>query len=200
MYTSEHVLAKYPILPAQVCDSIVKSFIGQSSLASIGKNFGVQFVMRSKVWFSFTQDKAHTEEPAPYKVANALKKTKTDATPPAVTSWVVESLVGLIYQEMGAKEAREFISKHVLSRAVDTEAHYNNYLKMRAPKLILSKLLRVQGKPAAVARLLKESGRTSSTPVFIVGIYSGTEKIGESYGSSLKMAEVKVFFNLIVGC
>jgi large subunit ribosomal protein L44 len=153
--------------------------------------------------FYLIQDKAQKEEPAIYKVADALKsiqKTKTDTTPPAVTSWIVESLVGLIYQEMGAKEAREFISKHVLSRTVDTEAHYNNYLKMRAPKLILSRLLKTQGKPAAVARLLKESGRTSSTPVFIVGIYSGTEKIGESYGSSLKMAEVKVFFNLIVGC
>jgi dsRNA-specific ribonuclease len=40
--------------------------------------------------------------------------------------------------------------------------------------------------------LLKETGRQSHAPVFIVGMYSGFEKIGEGYGSSLKMAENRV--------
>ncbi len=40
--------------------------------------------------------------------------------------------------------------------------------------------------------LLKETGRISENPIFIVGMFSGVDKIGEGYGSSLKMAETRV--------
>jgi large subunit ribosomal protein L44 len=40
-------------------------------------------------------------------------------------------------------------------------------------------------------RLLKETGRYSNSPVFVVGIYSGEDKLGEGFGSSLKMAEYR---------
>ena len=45
--------------------------------------------------------------------------------------------------------------------------------------------------PKPVARLLKETGRASTAPVFIVGMYSGNVKVGEGHGSSLKMAEAR---------
>lgn len=41
------------------------------------------------------------------------------------------------------------------------------------------------------SRLIKESGRLSNRAVFVVGMYSGIEKIGQGYGSSLKMAETR---------
>jgi len=41
-------------------------------------------------------------------------------------------------------------------------------------------------------RLLSETGRFSNSPVFVVGIYSGTDKLGEGFGASLKMAEYRV--------
>lgn len=41
-------------------------------------------------------------------------------------------------------------------------------------------------------RLLKETGRFSNSPVFVVGIFSGADKLGEGFGSSLKMAEYRV--------
>jgi len=40
--------------------------------------------------------------------------------------------------------------------------------------------------------LLKETGRFSAAPVFVVGIYSGQDKLGEGFGSSLSMAEFRV--------
>lgn len=40
-------------------------------------------------------------------------------------------------------------------------------------------------------RLLKETGRFSNSPVFVVGIYSGADQLGEGFGSSLKMAEFR---------
>jgi dsRNA-specific ribonuclease len=41
-------------------------------------------------------------------------------------------------------------------------------------------------------RLLHETGRLTKEPIFIIGIYSGTEKLAEGFGSSLKMAEFRV--------
>jgi large subunit ribosomal protein L44 len=41
-------------------------------------------------------------------------------------------------------------------------------------------------------RILKESGRLSEKPVYLVGMFTGTEKIGEGFGSSLAMAEERV--------
>ncbi len=63
------------------------------------------------------------------------------------------------------------------------------HLNLRRPKTALNKIVEKLGRKRPVARLMKETGRASSNPVFLVGIYSGTEKIGEGYGSSLEMAE-----------
>src|SRR5882762_8832069 len=41
-------------------------------------------------------------------------------------------------------------------------------------------------------RLLKETGRFSNSPIYVVGIYSGADQLGEGFGSSLRMAEYRV--------
>jgi dsRNA-specific ribonuclease len=43
---------------------------------------------------------------------------------------------------------------------------------------------------------LKETGRYSNTPLFVVGIYLGDVKLGEGWGGSLKMAEYRVCTSL----
>ena len=49
MYVTEYVMTKYPLIPAEVVGSITDAFVGQTSLASVGKQLGVQFIMRWKV-------------------------------------------------------------------------------------------------------------------------------------------------------
>ena len=53
-----------------------------------------------------------------------------------------------------------------------------------------------------IPRLLSETGRFSNSPIFVVGVYSGADKLGEGFGASLKMAEYRVsvspFFCLTV--
>lgn len=49
LFVSQYVMNKYPKLPAPVCASIVDAYIGQASLASVGKSCGIQFVTRWKV-------------------------------------------------------------------------------------------------------------------------------------------------------
>ncbi|OMH85029.1 54S ribosomal protein L3, mitochondrial [Zancudomyces culisetae] len=69
------------------------------------------------------------------------------------------------------------------------------------PKRVLKALLDRKGLPSKLHyRILKESGRLSANPVFIVGVFinnnnnnSSTQliKIGEGFGSSIKMAEFR---------
>lgn len=48
-----------------------------------------------------------------------------------------------------------------------------------------------------ISRLLSETGRFSNSPIFVVGIYSGADKLGEGFGASLKMAEYRVSFTFL---
>ena len=43
--------------------------------------------------------------------------------------------------------------------------------------------------PRPSHRLLKESGRLSSRATFLSGVYAGETKLGEGFGSSIKMSE-----------
>jgi large subunit ribosomal protein L44 len=85
-------------------------------------------------------------------------------------------------------------------------------LKFRDPKVALTETVAKFGREIPVSRcaswdpsfmtydaesvafrLLKETGRFSNSPVFVVGVYSGAEQLGEGFGSSLKMAEYRVW-------
>ena len=46
--------------------------------------------------------------------------------------------------------------------------------------------------PLTLCRLLRETGRLSNSPIYVVGIYTGGDQLGEGFGSSLRMAEYRV--------
>jgi large subunit ribosomal protein L44 len=64
-------------------------------------------------------------------------------------------------------------------------------LKFQDPKRALMETVTKFGRERPKSRLLKETGRFSNSPIFVVGIYSGADKLGEGFGSSLKMAEYR---------
>jgi len=99
----------------------------------------------------------------------------------------IQALIGAIYHDQGAKAARDFINKFVISSEVDIAP----LLPLDDPKRKLKGLLKILKKEEPIARLMKETGRLSNRPIFVVGVFSGVVKLGESYGSSLKMAEFR---------
>merc|ERR1711977_658736 len=48
-----------------------------------------------------------------------------------------------------------------------------------------------------VARILSETGRRSRSPVFVVGIYSGNDQLGEGAGASLPEARLRASVNAL---
>lgn len=104
-----------------------------------------------------------------------------------------QAVIGAIYAHCGRDSAKAFVKSHILSRNLDLSSLFAFSLPTRE----LSMLCAREGFEPPLARLESETGRLSRTPVFVVGIYSGKEKLGEAAGSSLDMARRKASMNAL---
>ncbi|KAI3391355.1 hypothetical protein diail_7489 [Diaporthe ilicicola] len=105
----------------------------------------------------------------------------------------VRAVVGAIYTHCGRETARSFIKAHLLSRHFDLQQLFS----FRQPTRELSRLCAREEFDPPVARLLSETGRLSRTPVFVVGIFSGNDKLGEGAAASLHHARLKAAMNAL---
>lgn len=106
---------------------------------------------------------------------------------------LVQSIIGAIYVHCGRESAKAFVESHILSRKVDI----SNLFAFHLPTRELAMLCAREGFEPPLARLESETGRRSRTPVFVVGIYSGTEKLGEGTAASLNFARRKASMNAL---
>ncbi|KAK5121615.1 hypothetical protein LTR85_004787 [Meristemomyces frigidus] len=99
----------------------------------------------------------------------------------------IRALAGALYLHAGSAASKTFHKDHVLSRQLPlhTLFHFTH------PTRDLSRLCAREGFEPPVARLISETGRLSRTPVFVVGVYSGDDKLGEGAGSSLNEGRVR---------
>ncbi|KAF9355067.1 hypothetical protein BGX34_010679 [Mortierella sp. NVP85] len=166
MYILEYLHVKFPKLPTDTLREAVELYTRSATLDLMGKEFGVDDVAR---W-------ARSKPEAGYQL-----KVST------IRASVVRAVVGAIYVDQGSIKARDFVHAHFLSREFDLKS----LLKIEDPKHYLSFLMKRLGRERPVARMMAETGRESKAPVFIVGVYSGTEKLGEGFGHSIAMAEFR---------
>jgi dsRNA-specific ribonuclease len=131
--------------------------------------------------------------PTPSQFASSSPNTSSSS--PTISSLEDElsgsmkSLLALIYTNAGLETTRLFLRTHIFSLPLDI----NSFLKWDNPRFILSQTLQKYSRPAPLPRLLKESGRYTLNPTFLIGIYSGAEKLGEGYGSSIRMAKYRAY-------
>ena len=104
----------------------------------------------------------------------------------ACTSFV-RALIGSIYLHSGRQAAKQFYRDHFMSRQLNMA----NLFQFRNPNRDLSRLCAREGFQSPVARILSETGRKSRHPVFIVGVFSGNDKLGEGAGASLDEARTR---------
>ncbi|EOO03879.1 putative 60s ribosomal protein l3 protein [Phaeoacremonium minimum UCRPA7] len=105
----------------------------------------------------------------------------------------VRAVVGAIYGHCGREAAKSFVRAHILSRQLDVSSLF----WFEKPTGELAKLCAREEFEKPVARLLSETGRLSRTPVFVVGIFSGQDKLGEGAASSLEAARTKAAINAL---
>ncbi|OZJ02589.1 hypothetical protein BZG36_03654 [Bifiguratus adelaidae] len=165
LYVTEHLHIKYPNLPTDALNKTIGAYVSYHSLSKLAKETGLQHVIR---WSASTQETGgHVSD--------------------KVLAEGVAAIVGAIYREHGSHKAKKFVRDFVLSRDVDI----SQALEFKEPKRYLSRLMERQGKDKPVSRLLKETGRLSHAPLFLVGVFSGENMLGQGHGSSLKMAEFR---------
>ena len=99
----------------------------------------------------------------------------------------VRAVMGAVYLHGGRKAAKLFFKEHILSRQLDI----GKLFEFRQPTRDLSRLCAREGFESPVARILSETGRASRHPVFVVGVFSGKDKLGEGAGGSLNEARIR---------
>lgn len=107
----------------------------------------------------------------------------------------VRAVLATIYLYGGRTSCKQFYSSHFLSRQLDIASLFD----FRQPARDLSRLCAREGFEPPIARLISEAGRKSHHPVFIVGVYSGSDKLGEGVGSSIDEASFKASASALRG-
>jgi len=99
----------------------------------------------------------------------------------------VKAVVGSVYLHSGSEAAKAFVKNHILSRYLQISSLF----QFKEPVRELSRLCAREGFEYPVARILSETGRLSRHPVFVVGIFSGKDKLGEGAAPNLPEARVR---------
>lgn len=132
----------------------------------------------------------------PVRDPRLQRQEETAATTPQATQGVtaeeasakfVQAVLGSIYLHAGRPAAKRFFEQHILSRHLNLAELFT----FSQPGRDLNKLCAREGFEPPVARILSETGRLSRHPVFVVGIYSGPDKLGEGSGASLLEARTR---------
>ena len=110
-----------------------------------------------------------------------------DTTLEKASTNFVQAVMGAVYLHAGRTAAKEFYREHFMSRQLNMA----NLFQFRQPTRDLSRLCAREGFQSPVARMLSETGRKSRHPVFVVGVFSGNDKLGEGAGSSLDEARIR---------
>ncbi|KAF3908257.1 hypothetical protein AA313_de0205083 [Arthrobotrys entomopaga] len=160
--------------------------------------------MRKKMVPNFehnpTAEQLLAEEPPEVRAARETQQRSgivAEAVPlEAAMANFVRAVVGGVYLHSGGlPAAKEFVHSHILSRKLQIDKLF----QFEQPTRELSRLCVREGFQQPIARLEKETGRYSRHAVYIVGVYSGEEKLGEGQGGSLPEAKLKAAISALKG-
>lgn len=127
--------------------------------------------------------------------APTLMDPRAGVSVEAASATFVRALVGAIYMYGGKSAAQSFFHSHFLTRQLDLSSLFN----FHQPTRDLSRLCAREGFEPPVARIISETGRHSRHPVFVVGVYSGADKLGEGSGGNLDEARVRAAASALKG-
>lgn len=214
-YTSEHLICNYPRLPLSVTFAAMYAYVGPKTLTAISKEWGVEHatvpggeVDPGVLQFKRVDPGTTVEETSknkssrPYadqkgwrmtvsskifyddEFGDAIKEPAASGQGimfETASSTFVRAVMGAIYLHAGRPAAKRFFEQHILSRQLKISELFH----FSQPARDLARLCARENFEAPVAKIISETGRLSRHPVFVVGIFSGQDKLGEGAGASL---------------
>lgn len=204
-YVSDYLMTRYPRLPYRVLKSALISYVGWRTLADVGRGWGVEAQPKQdKRVKNTTLGSRTTTDAAPVLRQDALLELnrvprgqvkgrlrngddESEATQYLQTAYgdFVRAVVGGLHLQSGTTGVRQFIDHHFLSRHLDLIRTF----KVNQPQRELVVLCAREGLERPTTRLIAETGRRTKSPVFVLGVYSGADQLGEGQASSMKEAE-----------
>jgi len=119
----------------------------------------------------------------------------TGVTAELASATFVRAVMGAIYLHAGRPAAKRFFKQHFLSRHLNISELFN----FSQPARDLARLCARENFEPPVAKIISETGRKSRHPVFVVGIFSGQDKLGEGAGASLLEARERAALAALKG-
>lgn len=192
--TVKYLLQKYPRLPIPVLNVAINAYISDEVLASIVKSWGVE-TENQTIMERFLRNEPVNVTLGKLRYFNNLKHindgiesiSKLNFSETSAYALVIRSIIATLWT-IDPKLSKKFIDDHILQgRKLDI----TRLFEFEQPTRELARLCERENLERPISRLLAESGRLSKSPVFIVGVFSGEEKLGEGFGASLKEAKAK---------
>ena len=161
-FVTEHLLRVYPKMEADGLGDIAMFLLNDPALVKCADHLGITDLICSQ---------KRLDDPSKQKIiVRALLAT-----------------VSCLHLDQGPSAARKFVTEFITSKMAGVDLH--EVIKLQHPRLMLRNILSSLGMPRGESRLLKETGRATHFPTFVVGVYSGERLLGEGCGTSLKRAE-----------
>lgn len=216
-YVSEHLLIKYPRLPMLVHNSAVDAYMGVETLYEIGKSWGIQIDETSKLTKHLSQEpeflkfgklrfipeefKQEVKESGVEELSQSEVKTFNKENGAYISKQYeayaasVRSIIGGLYTHTNEDATKSFINDHILSRKLPLEQMF----QFSQPGRELSRLCeKLNFTEPITTRLIAETGRLTNHAIYVVGVFSGGEKLGEGVGSSIKEAKTRATVNALM--
>lgn len=130
---------------------------------------------------------SQTPFPSAMMDPSTASEQESGVTAEKACSSFVRALMAAIYLHAGRPSAKDFYRDHFMSR----QLNMSSLFQFRNPTRDLSRLCAREGFQSPVARIISETGRKSRHPVFVVGVFSGNDKLGEGAGASLDEARTR---------
>ncbi|KAA8910774.1 60S ribosomal protein L3 [Sphaerosporella brunnea] len=182
-FASEYLMVTYPRLPTTVLFAAIGAYVGNKAFAALGREWGVEAAFEPTAdvdagLLQFKRMPPGWKEGEPARGRTTLEQAMAN---------LVRSVFAGVYLHEGLPAAKQFFRQHVVSRKLSVDKLFN----FEQPTRELSRLCAREGFEPPVARLMAETGRHSRHPVFVVGVYSGAELMGEGHGASLSEARTR---------
>lgn len=220
-YVYEYFMVKYPRLTPVVLQQTTDFFLSTKSLANLALSWGVEEDSRSALarYLAVEEEEAAAAaspfgSTSTYSVNNVFGKLRYNPSVVKREDGVLEILSGseinhgrngalatfvraltaAIYSHNGFEPTKTFIHDFVIK---PTKIDLSSMLSFEQPTRELSRLCAREKLDQPVSRLLVETGRYTSHPLFVVGVFSGNEKLGEGQGASLIEAKTRASVNAL---
>ncbi|KAK3750272.1 hypothetical protein QZH41_008121 [Actinostola sp. cb2023] len=169
-HITEFLCCKYPSFPAEGVRCLLDFLTGREIVVEVAQLIALPELIRTEYDLDTLDQEKH------------LNYTKED-----IISDSFYALIGAIYKDQGSQKANMFIRDFLVTQLQGKELL--SLLKFKDPENLLNNILLSEGKPRPEPRIIRESGKKTHLPVFVVGVFSGDIMLGEAASYNITKAK-----------